>query len=95
MLRLVSFRLGVSCGLSIACQLSSLGMPKEGTFHFTYKCSPGDRKFALRKSFLSQYGKWKVDVTEDTVTWWAAANEAPEDVLEFLFWMSLGKCIWV
>lgn len=62
-------------------------MPKEGTFHFTYRCSPGSRKFALRKSFLSQYGKWKVDVTEDMVTWWSAANEAPEDVLEFLFWM--------
>lgn len=62
-------------------------MPKEGTFHFTYKCSPQDRKFALRKSLLHQYGKWKVDVNEDQVTWWAAANEAPEDVLEFLFWM--------
>ena len=28
-----------------------------------------------------------MDVAEDGVTWWAAANEAPEDVLEFLFWM--------
>ncbi|CAK8985613.1 Uncharacterized protein SCF082_LOCUS211 [Durusdinium trenchii] len=62
-------------------------MPKEGIFHFTYKCSPQDRKFALRKSLLLQYGKWKVDVAESEVTWWAAANEAPEDVLEFLFWL--------
>ena len=90
----------ITCGLSFGSRLIScenwwsLGMPKEGTFHFTYRCSPGNRKFALRKSFLSQYGKWKVDVTEDMVTWWSAANEAPEDVLEFLFWMSLGsKCI--
>ena len=65
-------------------------MPKEGTFHFTYTCSRQDRKFALRKSLLHQYGKWKVDVNEDQVTWWAAANEAPEDVLEFLFWMTPG-----
>ena len=91
-------RLGsvVDCSLDrlSAVHWWSLGMPKEGTFHFTYRCSPGNRKFALRKSFLSQYGKWKVDVTEDMVTWWSAANEAPEDVLEFLFWMSLGsKCI--
>ncbi|CAJ1412792.1 unnamed protein product [Effrenium voratum] len=62
-------------------------MPKEGSFHFTYKCSPQDRKFALRKSLLQQYGKWKVDVAEEQVMWWAAAAEAPEDVLEFLFWM--------
>ena len=66
------------------------GMPKQGTFHFTYKCAPEDRKFALRKALLGQYGKWKVDVSEGEVTWWAAANEAPEDVLEFLFWMRLG-----
>lgn len=62
-------------------------MPKEGVFHFTYKCSPQDRRFSLRKSLLFQFGKWKVDVAEDEVNWWAAAAEAPEDVLEFLFWM--------
>lgn len=73
-----------------SCAALLSGMPKEGTFHFTYKCSPQDRKFALRKSLLATYGKWKVDVVEEKVTWWAAANEAPEDVLEFLFWMRPG-----
>jgi len=62
-------------------------MPKEGVFHFTYKCSPQDRRFQFRKHLLLHYGKWKVDVAENEVNWWAAAAEAPEDVLEFLFWL--------
>ncbi|CAE7519254.1 unnamed protein product, partial [Symbiodinium pilosum] len=62
-------------------------MPQDGSFRFTYKCSPQDRRFALRRNLLMQFGKWKVDVKEEDVNWWAAAAEAPEDVLEFLFWM--------
>mmetsp|Transcript_82693 Transcript_82693/g.145949 ORF Transcript_82693/g.145949 Transcript_82693/m.145949 type:complete len:1599 (-) Transcript_82693:62-4858(-) len=62
-------------------------MPKDGVFHFTYKCSPEDRKFSTRTKLLEGFGKYKVHTTEDDVRWWAAPNEAPEDVLEFIFWI--------
>eukprot|EP00442_Polarella_glacialis_P011066 CAMPEP_0115149250 /NCGR_PEP_ID=MMETSP0227-20121206/64333_1 /TAXON_ID=89957 /ORGANISM="Polarella glacialis, Strain CCMP 1383" /LENGTH=282 /DNA_ID=CAMNT_0002559391 /DNA_START=1 /DNA_END=846 /DNA_ORIENTATION=- len=62
-------------------------MPKAGIFHFTYKCGPEDRKFEARRNLLTKYGRWQAVIPEGEVSWWAAPSEAPEDVLEFLFWM--------
>eukprot|EP00440_Ansanella_granifera_P074981 gb/GFBE01081375.1/.p1 GENE.gb/GFBE01081375.1/~~gb/GFBE01081375.1/.p1 ORF type:complete len:1536 (+),score=380.10 gb/GFBE01081375.1/:1-4608(+) len=62
-------------------------MPKEGVFRFSYKCSPEDRNFKMRMNMLQTYGRWKVEVAEEDVMWWAAPNEAPEDVVEFVFWL--------
>jgi len=62
-------------------------MPKEGVFHFVYKCSPEDRKFSSRKNLLENFGRFKVETDEEDVKWWAAPNEAPDDVLEFIFWI--------
>merc|ERR1712032_831040 len=59
-------------------------MPKGGFFDVEYMCSPEDRNFQFRQQCLEKYGCWSLDVAEEEVLWWAALSEAPEDVLEFL-----------
>jgi Ca2+-binding EF-hand superfamily protein len=59
-------------------------MEKAGIFRATYKCSPEDRKFHVRKQMFEDYGFWKLPVEESQVMWWADINSAPNDVLEFL-----------
>lgn len=58
-------------------------MPKGGKLTVSYVCSPEDRKYKARRKFYEMYG-FRLGVSEDRVMWWAALNEAPEDVLEYL-----------
>lgn len=59
-------------------------MPKEGTFEVTYRCSPEDRNFKLRKQLLENYGFCSVVAEEDDVQWWGSLTDLPMDVLEYL-----------
>mmetsp|Transcript_18546 Transcript_18546/g.34214 ORF Transcript_18546/g.34214 Transcript_18546/m.34214 type:complete len:1515 (+) Transcript_18546:87-4631(+) len=59
-------------------------MPKSGTLRMSYMCSPEDRSFKGRKYLYEAYGFRRCPEKEEQVMWWAALNEAPEDVLEYL-----------
>eukprot|EP00928_Gymnodinium_smaydae_P033374 TRINITY_DN23921_c0_g2_i1.p1 TRINITY_DN23921_c0_g2~~TRINITY_DN23921_c0_g2_i1.p1 ORF type:complete len:414 (-),score=137.75 TRINITY_DN23921_c0_g2_i1:145-1386(-) len=64
-------------------------IPTAGKLKFTYVCSAEERNLALRKRMLSTYGFWECPITSaDEVRWWAALDEAPEVVLEFLEFLS-------
>lgn len=54
-----------------------------------------DIQFEKRIQLMERYTNFKVNVTRDEVMWWAALDEAPQDVLEFLeFLVSRFKDIW-
>eukprot|EP00929_Paragymnodinium_shiwhaense_P047994 TRINITY_DN24333_c0_g1_i1.p1 TRINITY_DN24333_c0_g1~~TRINITY_DN24333_c0_g1_i1.p1 ORF type:complete len:1631 (+),score=438.00 TRINITY_DN24333_c0_g1_i1:218-5110(+) len=63
-------------------------MPKGGVFKGNYICSPEDRNFKERVKLLAYYGYWVCPVQEDEIQWWAALNDAPEDVLEYVEYLS-------
>jgi Ran GTPase-activating protein (RanGAP) involved in mRNA processing and transport len=65
-------------------------MPTGGHFTVSYVCSPEDRNYAARRSLYETYG-YRVGVPEDEVMWWAALNAAPEDVVEYLAFIT-AKC---
>jgi Ca2+-binding EF-hand superfamily protein len=58
-------------------------MPKGGTISMSYVCSPDDRRYNIRRKFYEMYGH-RDGVSETEVMWWAALNQAPEDVLEYV-----------
>eukprot|EP00928_Gymnodinium_smaydae_P040398 TRINITY_DN27399_c0_g2_i1.p1 TRINITY_DN27399_c0_g2~~TRINITY_DN27399_c0_g2_i1.p1 ORF type:complete len:1484 (+),score=240.35 TRINITY_DN27399_c0_g2_i1:247-4698(+) len=62
-------------------------MPKGGVFRVTYMCAPEDRNFKLRKDLQEKYGRTEVTALENEVMWWAALQEAPNDVLELLYFI--------
>jgi len=59
-------------------------MPKDGSFSVLYVCGPEDRKFLERKKYLDVFGNCPTDVKEEEVMWWGNIAEAPEDLLEYL-----------
>jgi len=63
-------------------------MPQVGTFKGVYVCSAEERHWPTRKQYLETYGFWSCPVPADEVMWWASLTEAPEDVLEFLEFLS-------
>lgn len=70
-------------------------IPDSGTFSSFYVCSPNDRKFEYRKQCMEKSCRWRVEVPECEVMWWAALTEAPDDVLEFMsFMVSHDLNIW-
>jgi len=62
-------------------------VPTQGHFRCTYVCSPEDRKIQDRKRLIETYGWWPGPHSEADVNWWAALTEAPEDVIEFLYFL--------
>jgi len=63
-------------------------MPIAGVFHAKYMCSPEDRNFNLRRQLFTEYGFWKCNKSEDDVAWWCFIFDIPNDVLEFLTFLS-------
>lgn len=59
-------------------------MPKGGILEVAYKCAPEERNFKHRKACLETFGSSKMTQKEEDVMWWSAIQEAPEDVLEYL-----------
>jgi len=59
-------------------------MPKAGKFSVTYRGAPDNRNYQARVQMMEKYGFWKLEVEEDEVMWWSSLKEAPEDVLEYL-----------
>merc|ERR1712118_550783 len=53
-------------------------------FRITYTCAPEDRNIAVRKRLYNSYGRWSSAFSEKDVQWWSSLTEAPEDVVEFL-----------
>eukprot|EP00928_Gymnodinium_smaydae_P019003 TRINITY_DN17252_c0_g1_i2.p1 TRINITY_DN17252_c0_g1~~TRINITY_DN17252_c0_g1_i2.p1 ORF type:complete len:1470 (+),score=310.57 TRINITY_DN17252_c0_g1_i2:353-4762(+) len=63
-------------------------IPRAGNFSALYVCAPEDRKFPARKALCEKYGLWRTIGTEKKVNWWLGLNEAPDDVRDFMEWMS-------
>jgi len=63
-------------------------MPKAGIFCVKYTCSPEDRRYNVRKDMFSKYGNWVCDKSEDEIDWWCDISDTPQDVLEFLTFLS-------
>jgi len=63
-------------------------MPPGGVLGLAYQCAPEDRNYQCRRQMYTQYGFRKMDTPEDDVMWWAALEEAPKDVLDYLQWIT-------
>lgn len=61
-------------------------VPTEGVFHCKYKCSPEDRRLAIRKEFAFKYAGWDSSGVDANTMWWSDLNEAPDPVLYFLYY---------
>merc|ERR1712232_389542 len=63
-----------------------------GLFEVTYVCSCDDRDFKTRKHFLDVYYRAHTTTPpEDQIMWWGSVTEAPEEVLEYLFFLKENK----
>jgi Ca2+-binding EF-hand superfamily protein len=60
------------------------GMPQAGVFKTRYVCAPEDVKFHERRALCQKYGKQQAEVDSTEVSWWAALDEAPSDVVTYL-----------
>eukprot|EP00929_Paragymnodinium_shiwhaense_P020102 TRINITY_DN13507_c0_g2_i1.p1 TRINITY_DN13507_c0_g2~~TRINITY_DN13507_c0_g2_i1.p1 ORF type:complete len:1554 (+),score=406.14 TRINITY_DN13507_c0_g2_i1:199-4860(+) len=63
-------------------------MPKSGVFKVAYVCGPEQRSFKARCAFQESLGGCEVKVNEPEVMWWAFVHDAPDDVLDFLRFLS-------
>jgi Ran GTPase-activating protein (RanGAP) involved in mRNA processing and transport/Ca2+-binding EF-hand superfamily protein len=63
-------------------------MPRSGIFAGRYNCSPDERCYKVRAHYFKMYSFWEAPEKEDAVTWWAVPSETPEDILEFLEFLS-------
>merc|ERR1712110_454561 len=63
-------------------------MPKIGTLRAKYICSPEDRCLAERARLMERFGFWHAPTSEAEVMWWSSITECPEDVVEFVDFIS-------